>query len=94
MTKSEMKQLLSIDRIRYLMYEPHLPNNFLTPKIRKVLQEVLLDGKTYAQVGENLDVSGTRVHQILVKSFKQLLSFDEEVKRNDQNMDRRTLDRI
>ena len=90
MKMTEMKRLLSVDRIQYLMtiheyYEPYSSKDFLSPRTRLVLQWVLLDGKTLTQTGERLDVSRERVRQILIKGFKQLLSFDERMKRNEQD---------
>ena len=86
--RREMKRLLSIDRVHYLMtiheyYEPYSSKDFLKPRTRKVLQEVLLDGKTLTQVGESLGISRTRVSQILVVGFRQLLSFDERMNQHE-----------
>ncbi len=90
MKMTEMKRLLSVDRIQYLMtiheyYEPYSSKDFLKPRERLVLQWVLLDGKTLTQTGERLDVSRERVRQILIKGFQRLLSFDERMKRNEQD---------
>jgi len=90
MKMTEMKRLLSVDRIQYLMtiheyYEPYYSKDFLSPRTHKVLQEVLLNGKTLSQVGEGFDISRERVRQILIKGFKQILSFDERMKRNEQD---------
>ena len=86
--RREMKQLLSTDRIHYLMtiheyYEPYSSKDFLKPRTRKVLQEVLLDGKTLTQVGENLGISLERVRQILAGGFRQLLSFDKRMNQHE-----------
>ena len=86
--RREMKQLLSTDRIHYLMtiheyYEPYSSKDSLKPRTRKVLQEVLLDGKTLTQVGESLGISLERVRQILAGGFRQLLSFDERMNQHE-----------
>ena len=88
MKMTEMKRLFSVDRIQYLMtiheyYEPYSSKDFLKPRTQKVLQGVLLDGKTLTQVGESLGISKERVRQILVGGFRQLLSFDERMNQHE-----------